>query len=167
MRLTGLKAPTNELVFKVTWDGIGLYSTSVGSPSTVACRQRQHQNRHLTDIRRACCLKATKWAHNFKRDYVGRIVLFALQVHCCFTPTETKRTIRDREPRTATSTFTQLLSFDWPQVQVQCCFTSTETKRTIRDREPRTATSTFTQLLSSESAFHAGQFFSVASLFRR
>ena len=29
---------------------------------------------------------------------------------CCFTSTETIRTIRDVEPRTATSTFTQLLS---------------------------------------------------------
>ena len=50
--------------------------------------------------------------------------------------TETIRTIRDGKPRTATSTFTQLL--------VQCCFTSTETVKTIRDGEPRTATSTFT-----------------------
>ena len=31
-------------------------------------------------------------------------------IHCCFTFTETIRTIRDREPRTSTSTFTQLLS---------------------------------------------------------
>ena len=29
---------------------------------------------------------------------------------CCFTSTETARLIRDGEPRTATSTFTQLLS---------------------------------------------------------
>ena len=33
-----------------------------------------------------------------------------IQVQCCFTSTETIRTIRDGEPRTATSTFTQLLS---------------------------------------------------------
>ena len=31
---------------------------------------------------------------------------------CCFTSTETVRTIRDGEPRTATSTFTQLLRPD-------------------------------------------------------
>ena len=31
-------------------------------------------------------------------------------VQCCFTSTETIRTIRDGEPRTATSTFTQLLT---------------------------------------------------------
>ena len=31
-------------------------------------------------------------------------------VQCCFPSTETIRTIRDGEPRTATSTFTQLLS---------------------------------------------------------
>ena len=29
---------------------------------------------------------------------------------CCITPTETVRIIRDGEPRTATSTFTQLLN---------------------------------------------------------
>jgi len=33
-----------------------------------------------------------------------------VHVQCCFTSTETIRTIRDREPRTVTSTFTQLLS---------------------------------------------------------
>ena len=32
------------------------------------------------------------------------------QVQCCFTSTETVRTFRDRETRTSTSTFTQLLS---------------------------------------------------------
>ena len=59
-----------------------------------------------------------------------------------------RRFIRDGEPRTATSTFTQILN-SAKTVRVQCCFMSTETMRTIRDREPRTATSTFTQLLSS------------------
>ena len=75
------------------------------------------------------------------------------QVQCCFTSTETIRTIRDGEPRTATSTFTQLLLSDPEKVKVQCCFTSTETIvtiRLIRDGEPRMATSTFTQLLSSD-----------------
>ena len=33
-------------------------------------------------------------------------------VPCCFTSTETIRLIKDGEPRTATSTFTQLLSSD-------------------------------------------------------
>ena len=75
--------------------------------------------------------------------------------HCSVTSTETIRTVRDGEPRTATSTFTQLLSSE--SGQVQCCFTSTETIWTIRDGEPRTTTSTFTQLPSS-CAFH----FSVA-----
>ena len=39
--------------------------------------------------------------------------LKALQIQCCFTSTETIRTIRDVEPRTATSTFTQLLTSAW------------------------------------------------------
>ena len=34
----------------------------------------------------------------------------SLRVQCCFTSTETIRTIRDGEPRTATSTFTHLLN---------------------------------------------------------
>ena len=37
-----------------------------------------------------------------------------LKVRCCFPPTETTRTFTDGEPRTATSTFTQLLSSDLP-----------------------------------------------------
>ena len=35
---------------------------------------------------------------------------YSSSVQCCFTSTETIRTISDGEPRTATSTFTQLLS---------------------------------------------------------
>ena len=33
-----------------------------------------------------------------------------VRIQCCFTSTETVRTVRDGEPRTATSTFTHLLS---------------------------------------------------------
>ena len=50
---------------------------------------------------------------------------------------ETVRLIRDGRPRTATSTFTQLLGPVGP-VQVQCCFTSTlitKSTRLIRDGE--------------------------------
>ena len=36
--------------------------------------------------------------------------VICLQVHCCFTSTEAIRTIGDGEPRTPTSTFTQLLN---------------------------------------------------------
>ena len=41
---------------------------------------------------------------------------------------ETTRTTRDGEPRTATSTFTQLLGSDVYLVQIQCCFTSRDTE---------------------------------------
>ena len=61
----------------------------------------------------------------------------------------------DGEPRTATSTFTQLLSSEYRRSFFKCCFVSTETiLRTInvRDGELRTATSTFTQPLSSDSS---------------
>ena len=69
-----------------------------------------------------------------------------VRVQCCFTSTETIRTVREG----ATSTFTQLLSSS--DIQVQCCMVkSTETRRTTRDGKPRTATSTFTQFLRSDS----------------
>ena len=70
---------------------------------------------------------------------------------CRFTSTETIRLIRGFEPRTATSTFTLLLSSDHSRLLLPSwCFTSTETIRLIGDGKPRTATSTFTPLLSSE-----------------
>ena len=72
-----------------------------------------------------------------------------LLLQCCFTSTETVRTIRNGERGTSTSTFTQLVSSD-TLVRLYC-FTSTEIIRLIRDGEPRTATSTFTQLLSSDT----------------
>ena len=65
---------------------------------------------------------------------------------------------RDGEPRTATATFTQLLSSDSERKNVQCCCTSTEAIGTIRDGEPRTATSTVTLLLSTEGDGEGGKF---------
>ena len=61
--------------------------------------------------------------------------------------TEIVRLIRDREPSTAASTFTQLLNSVCAS-SVQCCFMSVWTIRIIRDREPSTATSTLTQLMN-------------------
>ena len=54
-----------------------------------------------------------------------------LSVQCCFTSTETVRTIRDGEPRTATWIFTQLLGS--ALLLLSWCFTSTETVWLIRD----------------------------------
>ena len=65
------------------------------------------------------------------------MLIGSVQVQCCLTSTETVRTIRDGEPRAATSTLTQLLSSE-VRLLLQCRFTSTD-----RDGEPRTATSTF------------------------
>ena len=60
------------------------------------------------------------YPHRDRTDYQGCGALDGhLDFHtvqCCFTSTETIRTIRDGEPRTATSTFTQLLSSEG-----QCC----------------------------------------------
>ena len=55
-----------------------------------------------------------------------------LHLQCCFTSTEAVRTINDGEPRTATSTFTQLPNSEWPVV-FRCCSPSTETVMTIKD----------------------------------
>ena len=44
------------------------------------------------------------------RCSLALLTVTTLQVQSCFTSTETLRIIRDGEPRTATSTFTQLLS---------------------------------------------------------
>ena len=62
-----------------------------------------------------------------------------------------RRLIRDGEPRTATSTFTQLLSSEL--VFAEVLLYVHKNRRLIRDGEPRTATSTFTQVLSPELVF--------------
>ena len=67
------------------------------------------------------------------------IIIIGVQVQCCFTSTETVRTVRDGEPKAATSISTQFLSSERPRVH--SCFTSTETVRTVRDGEPKAATS--------------------------
>ena len=61
-------------------------------------------------------------------------VTMVFQVQCCFTSTETLRTIRDGEPSAATLTVTQFLSSDTTTVffLLSWCFTSTETIRFIR-----------------------------------
>ena len=61
-------------------------------------------------------------------------------------------TIRDGNPRTTVSIFTQLLSYERDRVELNVALLSTETVGTTRDGEPKAATSTFTQILGSESA---------------
>ena len=56
-------------------------------------------------------------------------------VQCCFTSTETVRTIRDREAQDVHLDFHSAHELCGVPMFVQCCFTSTETVRTIRDRE--------------------------------
>ena len=48
----------------------------------------------------------------WKPSVVFSSLLLLLLLQCCSASTETERTIRDGEPRTATSTFTQLLNSD-------------------------------------------------------
>ena len=74
-----------------------------------------------------------------------------VQVLCCFTSTETTKTIRDVEPRTSTSTFKQLLSSLTALFYFFC-------NAALRPQRPhgllgtstRMSTSTLTQLLSSD-----------------
>ena len=51
-----------------------------------------------------------------RADILGSGQFFPFPVHCCFTSTETIRTIKDWEPRTATSTLSQFLSFEMANV---------------------------------------------------
>ena len=86
-------------------------------------------------------------------------------VEYCFTSTDTVRTVRDGEPMTSTSTFTQLLSSEMNTFNRSVLlYASTETVPTVRDGEPRTATSTFTQPLGSEMNTFAHLWFMVPSL---
>ena len=65
------------------------------------------------------------------------LLLLLLLLQCCFTSTETVRTVTDGEPRSATSSLTQLLSSEvFVLLLLQCCFTSTETVRTVREGMP-------------------------------
>ena len=64
-------------------------------------------------------------------DFTHFLSSETFRVQFCFTPTKTVRTIKDGEPRTATSTFIQLLSVE--TFRVQCCFTSIKMNR---DEEP-------------------------------
>ena len=71
---------------------------------TTTTHQEESKNGHVT---------ATRPQEKSKNGHVTVTSLLTVglsshvQVQCCFTSTETIRTIRDREPRTATSTFTQ------------------------------------------------------------
>ena len=69
-----------------------------------------------------------------------------------------RRLVRDGEPRTATSTFTQLLrpmcACHVVVVVVEVLLYLHRNRRLIGDGEPRTATSTFTQLLIPVCAGH-------------
>ena len=90
------------------------------------------------------------YVHRDRTDYQGRPLHFHTAPECCFTSTEIVRTIRDGEPRTATSTFTAselCLKFN-VALHPQRPYIGT-----IMDGKPRAATSTFTQLLSSEEGF--------------
>ena len=79
-----------------------------------------------------CCFTSTETVPNKPHGFCGRYALCLLvqnhmlqelsgparAVQCGFMSTETVRTIRDGEPRTTTSTFTQLLRSDHPRVIV-------------------------------------------------
>ena len=74
-----------------------------------------------------------------------------VQVLCCFTSTETTKTVRDVEPWTATSTFTQRLN---SLTALFCFFCSValcpQRPHGLLGTSTRTSTSTLTQLLNSD-----------------
>ena len=61
-----------------------------------------------------CCFTSTQTGRGAKDTHVNFHTAPELSpvqfVQCCFASTKTVRTVRDGEPRTATSTFAQLLS---------------------------------------------------------
>ena len=71
----------------------------------------------------------------------GLLLLSSVLLQCCFASTETVRTIMDGESRTATSTFTQLLSSVLLCVVVEVLLDVHRNRRFIRDgsRTPRLA----------------------------
>ena len=74
------------------------------------------------------------------------VIIWPLDPGCLRSvATENMRLLRDGEPRTATSTFTQLLR----SALSRSVSLYVHRDHTIRDGEPRTATSTFTQPMSS------------------
>ena len=97
----------NALMFQdhVTWDAVSsmfhrmctVYSSRIGI--TLGANVTSHLHGHSRTL---FFLEGWLACFTNKRK--------AVQVHCRFTSTETIRTIRDGEPRTATTTLTQLLS---------------------------------------------------------
>ena len=73
---------------------------------------------------------ACKCAESINRPYTACLLLL---LQCCFSSTETISTVGDREPRVATSTFTQLLGSDTASLRVQglslLCFGGTQGMR--------------------------------------
>ena len=69
---------------------------------------------------------AEKLWGSVREDLLQSLVEALLYVH------RNRRLIRDGEPRTSTSTFTQLLSSALGLLLLKCCFTSTETVGLLR-----------------------------------
>ena len=87
-------------------DGVSTFSRGSwtawwGGPNTASVFHPWTQKFRSPPLRTQCC----QW---FSVDQTVKAPFTSVQ--CCFTSTETVRTIRDGEPRTATSTSTQLLS---------------------------------------------------------
>ena len=120
-------------------------------------RQNMDLVKQVTPLLFRFSVSVLLYVHGDHKAYQGRgsrdghldfqTMCYMILCSVILTSTETIRTVRDGDPRTAISIFTQLLSGS--VILCSVILTSTETIRTIRDGKPRTATSTFTQLLSS------------------
>ena len=75
------------------------------SQTLPVCCSRRHHALQITENTRSY----QRVSFSTAKDN-GRLLHLTAVVQCCFTSTETARTVRDGEPRTATSTFIQLNS---------------------------------------------------------
>ena len=92
-------------------------ATKTACDETECCRPEQPAARRQCRVSSADLYQKllTYRKVKLKRCRAHKMYDGQVQVQCCFTSTETVRTIRDPESRTATSTFTQLFSSDPPQ----------------------------------------------------
>ena len=80
--------------------------------------QGSHKHSNRSELFLPACVQAACWLEAGEEDFgdgfflvVARPLLVQhVQVQCCFTSTETVRTVRAGETRTATSDFTQPLN---------------------------------------------------------
>ena len=93
-----------------------IYTTFQDKPPPPPKKKKKHTHTHTQNNNTHA--KQQQQLYECKSTMAFVLLLFFFE--CCFTSTETTRTIKDREPRSSTSTFTQPLS----SVCYPCCESS-------------------------------------------